>query len=138
MDHGVLAAGGKFAEGVLAATGGVDVVLELVGGAYVAEDLACISPRGRIALVGLMAGPHTDLDLGAVLRKRVTIFGTVLRARPIEEKIQAALLLRRLALLFAAGRLAPVLEGALPLDRASEAHAAMAKNATFGKLVLEP
>ena len=63
--------------------------LELVGGAYVAEDLRCVQTLGRIVLVGLMAGAKTELDLGLVLRKRVRILGTVLRARPLEEKIAA-------------------------------------------------
>lgn len=138
MTHGVLVKDGKFADAVLAATGGVDVILELVGGAYLAEDLACALPCARVALVGLMGGPHAELDLAALLRKRVRVFGTVLRARPVEEKIAAALVLRRLATMFAAGRLAPVLERALPLDAAAEAHVAMAKNQTFGKVVLEP
>ena len=64
-------------------------IVELVGGAYLDEDLRCIQRRGRIVLVGLLAGAKTELDLGLVLRKRVQLTGTVLRARPLEEKIAA-------------------------------------------------
>lgn len=137
--HAVVAENGRFAKGVLAATKGrgADVVLELVGGAYVAEDLECVAPRARIILVGLMAGTRTELDLATLLRKRLSVAGTVLRARPLEEKIAAALSLRRLVPLFEDGRLRPVVDRAFALDRACDAHEALAGNKTFGKLVLD-
>ena len=117
---------------------GVDVVLELVGGAYVAEAFACVAPRGRLVLVGLLAGTRADLDLGAVLRKRLEIRGTVLRARPLEEKIDAAnLLARHLAPLFATRALEPIVDRVLPLAQAAAAHGYMATNDGFGKVVLE-
>src|SRR5262249_18528628 len=86
LDHGIVPDGkGAFAKAVLDATGGrgVDVILELVGGGYMAEDLACAAPLARIALVGLLGGVRADVDLGLVMRKRLRIFGTVLRARPL-------------------------------------------------------
>jgi putative PIG3 family NAD(P)H quinone oxidoreductase len=129
----------KFADRVRAATGGkgVDVVLELVGGAYVPESLDALAPKGRLVLVGLMAGARADVDLGAVLRKRLRVFGTVLRARPLEEKIAAAqVLARNLAPLVAEGKLRPIVDRVLPLAEAPAAHALMAKNETFGKIVL--
>jgi NADPH:quinone reductase-like Zn-dependent oxidoreductase len=88
LDEGVLAEGGKFADEVRKRTGGrgVDVVVELVGGAYVPQDLACLATKGRIVVVGMMAGMQCDLDLGALMRKRAEIRGTMLRSRPIEEK----------------------------------------------------
>jgi putative PIG3 family NAD(P)H quinone oxidoreductase len=131
--------GAAFAPAVMAATGGrgADVVLDLVGGPYLAEDLVCVAPRGRIVLVGLMAGAHAELDLARVLRQRVQITGTVLRARPLEEKIAAVQhLARHLAPLLARGALHPIIERALPLAQAAEAHAHVASNATFGKVVL--
>lgn len=140
MSEGIVASGGKFASEVMQVTRGrgVDVVLELVGGAYVEEDLACVAPRARIALVGLMAGTRADVDLSAVLRKRVTIVGTVLRSRPIEEKIVAAqAFARRIVPLFASGALKPIVDRVMPLARAADAHAAMAANEGFGKIVLE-
>jgi putative PIG3 family NAD(P)H quinone oxidoreductase len=139
LDQEIVVEDGAFADAVLRATGGrgADVVLELVGGRYLAEDLACAAPRARIVLVGLMAGARAELDLGQLLRKRLQITGTVLRARPLEEEIAAVQLLdRHLAPLFARGLLRPVVDRALPLARAAEAHAHVASNQTFGKIVL--
>jgi NADPH:quinone reductase len=116
---------------------GADVVLELVGGAYVPESLAALAPKGRLVLVGLLAGTRADIDLGLVLRRRLRVFGTVLRARPLEEKILAAQMLgHALAPLFASGSLRPVVDRVLPLAKASEAHAYVASNEGFGKVVL--
>jgi NADPH:quinone reductase-like Zn-dependent oxidoreductase len=132
--------GASFADDVRARTGGrgADVIVELVGGAYVAQDLACVAYKGRIVVVGLLAGPHVDFDLGTLMRKRVEVRGTVLRSRPLEEKILAALALdRHLAPLFARGRLKPIVDRVLPLDQAADAHRAMQSNETFGKVVLQ-
>jgi putative PIG3 family NAD(P)H quinone oxidoreductase len=140
LKDGLVVEKGAFAKEVLARTGGrgVDVVLELVGGAYVAEDLACLAPRGRIVVVGLMAGTRVDLDLAALMHKRAEIRGTVLRARPLEEKILAAKALERnLVPLFESGALRPVVDRVLPLAQAGDAHRAMQSNETFGKIVLE-
>lgn len=131
--------GPEFAAKVREATQGrgVDVVLELVGGNYVPESLASLAEKGRLVLVGLLAGTRADVDLGLVLRRRLRVFGTVLRARPLEEKILAAQVLGgRLAPLFASGALRPVIDRVLPLEKAAEAHAAMAENEGFGKIVL--
>jgi putative PIG3 family NAD(P)H quinone oxidoreductase len=138
LANGIVAKDGRFAKDVLAVSKGADVVLELVGGAYIAEDLECIAQNGRIVLVGLMAGPRVNLDLPAMLHKRATIIGTTLRARPIEEKITAGLMLRKLVPLFEQARLGPVVDRTYPLEQAGQAHEALARNATFGKLVLEP
>lgn len=140
LDETVLAADGVFAEAVRRATGerGADVVLELVGGRYVAEDLACVAARARIVLVGLLAGARAELDLGRLLTKRLRLMGTVLRTRPLEEKIAAAQqLARHLVPLFERRTLVPVVDRVLPLERAGEAHAIVESNATFGKVVLE-
>lgn len=131
---------GSFAAQVTELTGGrgVDVVLELVGGAYVVGDLACMAPRGRLVLVGLLAGARADVDLATVLRKRLEIRGTVLRSRPLEEKIDAAnLLARHLVPLFASRALEPTIDRVMPLAKAGEAHAYVASNDGFGKVVLE-
>lgn len=135
---GIVANEGRFAKAVLDDTpGGVDVVVELVGGAYLAEDLACVAPCGHIAMIGLMAGARAEIDLGALLRKRITLFGTVLRSRPIEEKIAAGqLLARRIAPLFAERRVRPVVDCVMPLEDAAAAHVYLASNQSFGKVVL--
>lgn len=146
MTDGVVPEGGgkgsvpRFADRVRVATGGrgVDVVLELVGGSYVPESLASMTEKGRLVLVGLLAGSRAEIDLGLVLRKRLRVFGTVLRARPLEEKIQAArVLARNLSPLFASKALVPVIDRVLPLAEAGEAHRLMAESASFGKIVLE-
>jgi NADPH2:quinone reductase len=136
---GIVVPRGEFAKEVLSRTDGrgVDVVLELVGGAYVAEDLACVAPRGRIVVVGAMAGPRVELDLHLLMRKRVEIRGTMLRSRPLEEKIVAARILeRRITPLLESGALRPIVDRVMPLAEAAEAHRAMQGNATFGKIVL--
>ena len=117
---------------------GADVVLELVGGAYVPESLASLAERGRVVLVGLMAGARADVDLGLVLRRRLRVFGTVLRSRPLEEKILAGqLLARNISPLVGEGKLVPGVDRVLPLARALEAQDLMASNANFGKIVLQ-
>ena len=137
MDEGVLAADGRFAETV-GKLGAADVILELVGGDYLAEDLRCVAARGRIVLVGLMAGARAELDLEPILRQRLRVFGTVLRSRPLEEKIAVTqAFARHLVPLVARGVLRPVVDRVLPLSAAAEAHAHMAANAGFGKVVLE-
>ena len=139
MDDGILVDKGTFSAEVRQRSGGrgVDVVIELVGGPYVAEDLDCLAVRGRLMLVGLTAGRSAELDLGLVLGKRIELRGTVLRARPLDEKIACGRLLERhLAPLFARGALRPVVDKVLPLERAAEAHALVASNTTFGKVVL--
>jgi NADPH2:quinone reductase len=88
--------------------------------------------------VGLLAGARTELDLGLILRQRLVVRGTVLRARPLEEKIAVTQgLVRHLLPLFERGLLRPVVDRVLPLSAAAEAHSHMASNAGFGKVVLE-
>ena len=138
LSDGIVPADGKFADAVRALhPDGAHVVLELVGGAYVAEDLRCVQTLGRIVLVGLMAGTKGDLDLGLLLRKRVRIFGTVLRSRPLEEKIAATRAFEtQVVPLFARGLAKPVIDCVMPLTDAARAHQHMQSNAGFGKIVL--
>ncbi len=139
LGTGILVKDARFSAAVLEATGGrgVDVVLDLVGGAYVNESLACMAPKGRLVLVGLLAGASGEIDFGAVLRKRLTIKGTVLRSRPLEEKILAGRVLERhLAPLFAEKRLTPVIHASFPLAQVEAAIAIVAKNEGFGKVVI--
>jgi putative PIG3 family NAD(P)H quinone oxidoreductase len=140
LKDGIVVEKGAFAQEVLARTGGrgADVVLELVGGSYVAEDLACLAPKGRIVVVGTMAGTRIDFDLRGLMHKRASIRGTVLRARPLEEKILAAQALQRhIVPLFESGAVRPVVDRVVPLAQAAEAHRAIESNETFGKVVLE-
>lgn len=139
LGEGIVVPDGVFAQEVLARTSGrgVDVALELVGGAYVAEDLACLADRGRIVVVGMMGGGRVDLDLGMLMRKRAEVRGTMLRSRPLEEKILLARILeRQITPLLESGALHPVIDRVLPIASAAEAHRAMQDNESFGKLVL--
>jgi NADPH2:quinone reductase len=140
LKDGLVVEGGKFADDVLARTEGrgVDVVLDLVGGAYVPESLACLATGGRIVVVGTMGGIRADVDLAMLMRKRATIRGTMMRSRPLEEKILAAGVLRdHIVPLLAAGALRPVVDRVLPLARVADAHRLMQNSDTFGKLVLD-
>jgi putative PIG3 family NAD(P)H quinone oxidoreductase len=120
------------------AAGGADVILELVGGPYLPEDLQCVKLRGRILLIGTMGGARTELDLGLLLRRRVSLTGTLLRPRPLEEKIAAVQsFARHVVPLLERGVLRPVVDRVLPLTAAAQAHEYVASNQGFGKVVLE-
>jgi len=140
LEEGIVPDRGKFSDEVRKRTAGrgVDVVVELVGGDYVAQDVACLAPKGRIVVVGTMAGTQVEVNLGLLMHKRGVIRGTTLRARPIEEKILAARAFERHVVpLFARGALRPIVDRVLPLARAGEAHQVMQSNEIFGKVVLE-
>jgi putative PIG3 family NAD(P)H quinone oxidoreductase len=138
LDHGIVPDKGKFAEAVRKlAPDGAACTLELVGGSYVAEDLRCVKTLGRIVLVGLMAGAIGELDLRLLLSKRASIIGTVLRARPLEEKIVAVRAFEaQVVPLLARGVVRPIVDVVLPLADAAKAHERMASNEGFGKIVL--
>ena len=129
----------RFAERVLELTGGagVDLVLDLVGGRYTAESLACLAPRGRMMLVGTVDGVRSELDLRLALGKRARITGTVLRARPLEEKMALARAVERHVLpLFARGTYRPVVDRVLPVDQVAEAFEHLVADRNVGKIVL--
>lgn len=139
LAEAILVEDGAFAQEVLKRTGGagVDVVLDLVGGEYVAQDLTCLAEQGRIVVVGALGGTRTDLDLGLLMVKRATVRGTMLRGRPLEEKILAARTLERhIAPLLSVGAVRPVVDRVLGLAQAADAHRLMQSNTTFGKIVL--
>lgn len=116
---------------------GIDVTLDLVGGAYLAESVRSAAPLGRIVLIGLMGGRSATLDLGIVLNRRLVVRGTVLRTRSGREKAEATAAFERDVLpLFERRAVRPVVERVLPLERIREAHALLQSNATFGKVVL--
>ncbi|MCU1351727.1 MAG: putative quinone oxidoreductase [Acidimicrobiales bacterium] len=117
---------------------GVDVVLDVIGGDYLPRNVAALRPGGRIIQVGVMAGGSVELNLGSLLPKRAAIIGTVLRGRPIEEKIAATQRFGRdLLPLFEAGRLRPVIDRRFRLEEIADAHRYMAENANVGKIVID-
>jgi NADPH2:quinone reductase len=117
---------------------GVDVVLDMVGGDYVARELSCLADDGRIVFIALLGGAKANVDLGQVLRRRLTITGSTLRPRPVAFKAQIARELRqRVWPLLAAGTIKPVIYKTFPLAAAAEAHALMESSAHVGKIVLD-
>jgi NADPH:quinone reductase-like Zn-dependent oxidoreductase len=112
-------------------------VVDLVGGNYFEGNLRVLAVRGRIVVVGLTAGATTPFNLATLLVKRLTIVGTTLRGRPLEEKITIARELSdRIVPLFDDGRLKPVVDRVFPFSEIRGAHALMHSNKTFGKIVL--
>lgn len=139
LDDGILVKDAKFAEQVLSITGGkgVDLVLELTGGAYVEEDIACMAPQARLIVVGLVAGAKANLNLGKVLSSRLEIKGTTLRRRPLEEKIQVTnVFVKQVLPLFEKGLLKPIIAKTFKLEEAAEAHHFMQADKNFGKVIL--
>jgi NADPH2:quinone reductase len=127
----------RWSEKWIAATG-FDVVLELVGGAYIPASLDALGPKGRLMIVGTMAGNRTEVDVRPVMAKRLTIRGTVMRARPLEEKIEANLkCAREVVPLFARGVLKPNIDREFPLAEAAKAHEYVEAGKSFGKVVLK-
>jgi NADPH:quinone reductase len=116
---------------------GIDVTLDLVGGAYLAASVQSAAQFGRIILIGLMGGRSATLDLGVILNRRLSIRGTVLRSRSGPEKAAATTAFERDVIpLLADGRVRPVVDRVLSLEQIRDAHALLQSNATFGKLVL--
>lgn len=130
---------GLLASDVIDATGGgAHVTVDLAGGRYVEADVAGAALQGRIVLVGAIAGGQATLPILAVMGKRLTIIGTVLRARTAGEKAAATEgFVRDVVPLLADGRLAPVVETVMTLDRAADAYKLVASDATFGKVILD-
>jgi len=128
-----------FAEVVRRTTGGVgvDVVLDLVGGPALAGNVQALARGGRMIVVGLTGGRSATLDLGAVLNKRLSIVGTVMRARSAEEKIAVTThFVAEVLPLFEGGIVRPIVERSYPLAEAPAAHRDLQSDAVFGKLVL--
>jgi NADPH2:quinone reductase len=116
---------------------GVDVVLDMVGGDYVAREVSCLADDGRIVIIALLGGAKANVDLGQVLRRRLTITGSTLRPRPVAFKAQIAReLSERVWPLLAAGRIKPVIYKTFPLEEAAAAHALMESSAHVGKIML--
>jgi NADPH:quinone reductase-like Zn-dependent oxidoreductase len=117
--------------------GGVDTVLDVVGGDEVDRNIDALALKGRIIQVGMMSG-RSVADVNKLMGKRAGIIGTVLRPRPLEEKIAVT---RRFAAemlpLFDTGALRPVVDSRFPLDAAAEAHRRMESNANAGKILLD-
>ncbi|HJU89478.1 MAG TPA: NAD(P)H-quinone oxidoreductase [Gemmatimonadaceae bacterium] len=116
---------------------GMDIVLDLVGGPYVEASIAALGARGRLMLIGTIAGGRAELPIGVVMSKRLTIVGTVLRARPLEEKIVATrAFAQQVVPLLARGVVRPIIDSVFSLAAIAEAHRRMESNETYGKIVI--
>ncbi len=139
LDIGINYRTADFAEIVSRDTGnqGVEAILDLVGAQYWEKNLLALARRGRLILVGLVSGARAETNLSLILNKRLTIVGTVLRARPLEEKIALTQSLRQHVLpLLETRRLRPVIDRVFELEQAADAHTYMESNANMGKIVL--
>ena len=128
-----------FAEAVagLTAGEGVDLVLDLVGASYWDRNIASLRSGGRMVLLGLLGGASAEVNLGAVLSKRLSIIGSVLRSRSVEEKAEVTARFRERSLpLLESGELKTVVDSILPLEDVRQAHERMEENLNTGKIIL--
>ncbi|GAA4189673.1 NAD(P)H-quinone oxidoreductase [Microbacterium oryzae] len=116
---------------------GVDAILDVVGADYLERNLTALAPNGHLAVIASSSGPSAPLPFGLLMRKRATISGTTLRARPLAEKAAIVAAVRENVWpLVLDGRVRPVVDAVLPLADAPEAHRRMASGAVIGKLLL--
>ena len=139
LDVAIDASRGEWAAQVETTVGkeSVHAVLDLVGGNYLDGNMRVLALRGRIVVVGLTGGATAQFNMGTLLRKRLTMVGTMLRARPLEEKISLARDFAEHGVpLFETGKLRPVVDRVLSFSEVRAAHELMESNKTFGKIVL--
>ncbi len=133
---------GSFLPGVqdwLEASGaaGVDVILDPVGGQYLMDNLTALGLGGRLVLIGLMSGAVAEADLSLLMRKRIRVIGSTLRARPIGDKaLVMDGLCRDVWPRIEAGEITPIIEAKFPIEQTADAHGLMAGNDTVGKILL--
>jgi NADPH:quinone reductase len=126
-----------FAE-IIQAEGGVDVILDMVGGAYIQKNFAIAKPKGRITQIAMLGGGKVELNMGVVMQKQLVYTGSTLRNRPIAEKARIAAAVEKTVWPWIeAGKLKPVIDGVYPLADAEAAHARMNANANSGKIILK-
>ena len=135
MDAGIDTGGGGFREAVGEP---VNVILDYFGGPALADNLAVLAPRGRLVLLGtLQGGVAQSVDVGRILRGRLEVVGTVMRARPHEERVPLVEeFIQRVMPELKGGRVRPVIGASFPMTGMAAAHAAMEANQVFGKIVL--
>ena len=117
---------------------GVDVILDMVGGDYLPREIDCLADDGRIGLIAVQGGTKAELDLGSLLRRRLTVTGSTLRPRSVAFKAAIAQHLRMTVWpLIEAGKIKPVIYQTFPLEKANEAHALMEASTHVGKIMLQ-
>jgi len=139
MTKGILVGAKPDPDAIADAAGPCQVVIDLVGGDYLEADLRVVDTKGRIVLVGFVAGTVAQLNMATMALKRATVIGTVLRSRPRHEKAVAiAAFAAQMVPLLERGVLRPVTERIFPLKDAQAAYDLVASDTTFGKVVLAP
>ena len=131
--------GDDFVEQIQGLTGGrgVDLILDMVGGEYVARNLSALAVEGRLVQIGLMGGDSAPIDFRRILSKRLTVTGSTLRPRSVAEKGQIATALRQEVWpLVEQGRVKPIVYRTFPLKEAAAAHRLMESSEHIGKIVL--
>ena len=112
-------------------------MIDLLGAQALPGNLKALAPRGRMVVVGLLGGREASVDLGLLLSRRITMVGTTLRARPLEEKIAATRLFADQVLPWlGAGVVRPVVDSVVPLEQVREGHSRLESNQVFGKVIL--
>jgi NADPH:quinone reductase-like Zn-dependent oxidoreductase len=118
---------------------GADVVLDIMGAAYLARNIDALAPNGRVAIIGLQGGRKAELNLNALMAKRGSISATTLRARPTADKARIVRAVRdQVWPLVEAGTIRPIIDIALPMAKAAEAHRRMEGSDHIGKILLLP
>lgn len=128
-----------FVDAVRTLTGGVgvDIVLDIVGGDYVQKNIDCLAMHGRLVQIGLLGSARAQINLSPIMQKRLTITGSTLRTRTVEEKGAIARELEEQVWpMIAAGKVAPIVHRVLPLRDAAEAHRLLERGDVIGKVVL--
>ena len=116
---------------------GADVILDIIGGGYLRQNVTALAPGGRMVVIGLQGGSTGELDLGQLLRKRATVHAATLRSRPAADKAAiVASVLAGVWPLVSSGQVRPVIETTLPLAEAAEAHRLLAASGHIGKILL--
>jgi len=117
---------------------GVDVILDIVGGDYLPRNIECLRLNGRLIQIGLLGGSKSQLNLSAIMQRRLTLTGSTLRVRtPAEKGVIAAALQQHVWPLIESGRVRPIVSEVFPLERAADAHRALEGGGVVGKVVLE-
>ncbi len=129
-----------FVDRIREATGGADVVLDIMGAAYLDRNLAALRTGGRLVIIGMQGGVKGEFNIGILIGKRLTVFGTALRSRPVDgpdgKGVIVEAVSRQVWPMIAAGVVRPVIGARFPVEDAAEAHRALLEGKTYGKVLL--
>ncbi len=118
---------------------GANVILDVIGAAYLDRNLAALAPDGRLVVIGLQRGARAQIDLGRLLARRASVFGTTLRSRSTTAKARIVAAVReRVWPMVADGRVRPIVHSVLPMTHAADAHRLLESGEVFGKVLLTP